>query len=694
MDVSIIIVTHNSRTQVEKCLASLGRHPPSGEYEILVVDNASSDGTKEIISGSFDTVRLIANEENTGYSRGVNQGIRASTGRLLLIINPDIVVGEGSIDRLIEFVERTPDAGIAGSKLVYPDGRLQYSCRRFYNLTVLLLRRTPLGRIFPEAEALREHLMMDYDHENSRRVDWLIGACMLVRRQAIEQVGSMDERFFLYFEDIDWCYRMKNHGWSVYYVPESVMVHSYERSSAKSVFRKPFVIHLLSMLRYVEKWNRIFYFLRRHRAAIKTLIVVLGDLLMINACFIAAYYSRMFLQPLFRYGLYPMGWYSNFILFYNLIYFITFLFSGLYRLRRETPWFEEFSRIARATILGVAILMASTYLARVRIYSRAVVLGQAFFTILAVGGFRQILRYFHRELIRANFDLKRVLLVGAADEVKELSERILCDPELGIEIVGSINDSPGSLGSFPEIPAIVERFKVQEVIVLPSFQRSEILLPILMHSRGRMIQVRIVAPLARLLGSGALVDEYAGFSMFSIEHGILLLFWKGLKRVVDVAVAVLALALSIAPTFICFLSARITGRLHYYRERRCAANGRCFWMTRVADSSGRDVGDICNAWLYFKVITGKLSLVGPPPMPESTFRNAEEGAAGNTFFRPGITGAWRLLPERPFEKAFEQELVSLQNWTFVGDISIMIRSFKFVFTGTYPAWYDEEGNNR
>jgi GT2 family glycosyltransferase/lipopolysaccharide/colanic/teichoic acid biosynthesis glycosyltransferase len=694
MDVSIIIVTHNSRSPVEACLDSLECHPPSGDYEVLVVDNASSDGTPEMIAERFTSVRLVANDENRGYSRGVNQGIRASTGRLLLIINPDIVVREGSIDRIVEFVERTPDAGIAGSKLVYPDGRLQYSCRRFYNLRVLLLRRTPLGKIFPKAEALKKHLMMDYDHATSRAVDWLLGACMLVRREAIERVGSMDERFFLYFEDIDWCYRMKNHGWSVYYVPDSVMVHSYERSSAKSVFRKPFVIHLLSMLRYVEKWNKIFYFLRRHRAAIKTFIAVLGDLVMINACFVGAYYVRMLLQPMFRYGLYPMGWYSNFVLFYNLIYFITFLFSGLYRLRRETPWLEEFSRIARATILGVAILMASTYLARVRIYSRAVVLGQAFFTILAVGGFRQMLRVFHRELIKANFDLKRVLLVGTRDEVRGLSERILSDPKLGIEIVGSISDSLDSLGAPPDIPVIVERFKVQEVIVLPSFQNSESLLPILIYSRGRMIQVRAVAPLARFLGSGALIDEYAGFSMFSIEHGVVQLFWKGLKRVVDIVVATIILPFSIVSTLFCFLFGKLTGRIRFYRERRCAARGRSIWMARAILSSGREIGDICKVGLFLKVIIGEMSLVGPPPLPAAMCRKGDVPRLGNIIYRPGITGAWRLIPEKPLAAAFEEELVSLQNWTFIEEILIMIRSFKFFFAGSYPTWFDEEGNNR
>ncbi|HER43697.1 MAG TPA: glycosyltransferase family 2 protein, partial [Candidatus Eisenbacteria bacterium] len=217
MDLSIIIVTHNSRSPVEKCIASIEEHPPSGSFEIIVVDNESGDGTPDMIAARFPSVRLIRSGANIGYSRGVNRGIRAAGGRHLLILNPDITVGEGSIDRLVDFLERTPDAGIAASKLVYPDGRLQHSCRRFYDFTVLLLRRTFLGRLFPNARILREHLMMDYDHESARSVDWVIGACMLVRREAIERVGLLDERFFLYFEDLDWCYRTQKAGWKLYY---------------------------------------------------------------------------------------------------------------------------------------------------------------------------------------------------------------------------------------------------------------------------------------------------------------------------------------------------------------------------------------------------------------------------------------------------------------------------------------------
>ena len=149
MDLSIAIVTHNSISPVEKCLRSLGEHPPAGGFEVIVVDNASSDGTPEMIRESFPDARVIANKDNRGYSKGVNQAFAASSGRYFLVLNPDIVVGDGSIDDLVSFMDSNPEAGIAGSKLVFQDGTVQPSCRAFYTIRALFLRRTFLGRLFP-----------------------------------------------------------------------------------------------------------------------------------------------------------------------------------------------------------------------------------------------------------------------------------------------------------------------------------------------------------------------------------------------------------------------------------------------------------------------------------------------------------------------------------------------------------------
>lgn len=691
MDCSIVIVTHNSASQVECCLESIEANPPSCEFETIVIDNASVDGTPESIRQRFPHVQLEANPENRGYSRGVNQGMRLASGGAILILNPDIVVQKGSADALLEFMRDNPRAGIMGAKLLYPDGRLQYSCRTFYTVKVLLLRRTFLGKLFPRAKTLQKHLMIDYDHATPREVDWIIGACMLVRREAIEQVGTMDERFFLYLEDTDWCYRMKNRGWSVYYVPDSVMIHAYERSSARSVLRKPFIIHMLSLLRYYEKWNRIFYFLRRHRGALKSIVFVLSDLIAINLAFFAAYYLRDLFQPFFTHRLYPLDWYRFFIYFYNLIYFLTFLFSGLYRIRRETAWIEEFLRLARSAFLVLAILMAATYITRIRIYSRAVLVGHTVLSILLAAGLRRIIRGIHRELVKASFDLKRVLILGDREDVAGLESRLSAFPELGIDVVGYIGDGEDSLGSVGELPEVVERFRIQEVIVLPSFHEEEPLLPFMVHSRGKMIQVRVISPLARFLGTGTRVEELGGLHTFTIERGFFFLAWCGLKRTGDIISALILLPFVSFFSVIHYIYGRITGNVTFYKEIRRGVGGRNISWPRAVTASGRESADIFKIELWFNLLAGRLSLVGPPPAHSSW--SMEQTARDIYRFRPGITGGWRVTPYEEWVNAAEDEILQMQNCSPTREVVILAQSIGCILSGMYPAWFYKERRN-
>lgn len=644
-----------------------------------------------MVAERFERFRLVSNKENIGYSRGVNRGIELSKGGMILVLNPDIVVGEGSIDNLVSFVNETPDAGIAGAKLLYPDGRLQYSCRSFYTIKALLLRRTFLGKLFPRARALREHLLMDYDHETPRRVDWILGACMMVRREAVEKVGRMDERFFLYFEDIDWCHRMKNQGWSVYYVPQSVMIHSYERSSAGSILRKPFVIHLLSMLRYYEKWNKVFYFLRRHRDGLKSAIFVLSDLAALNLSFFGAYYLRYIMQSLFVYELYPLDWYYYFMVFYNLMFMLTFLFGGLYRIHRETGFMEETLRVARSVFTVFAILLAATYLSRIRIYSRMVLFVQAVLSILAVPVFRWIIRCIHRELVKANFDLKRILLVGNRDEVDRLADSLSSSPELGIDIVGHIDDDPDSLGTVKDLARIVETFKVQEVIILPSYRHKGSLLPFMVHSRGRMIQVKVVSPLARFLGRGVHVEDLAGINVFSVDRGTVFLARRALKRLIDISAALILLLPVAFFSAVYRVYGKITGRVKFFIEARGPAGTKVISWPRAVKKDGKEAADIFKFEFCLLLIIGRLSLVGPPcPLPSWSVN----GLGGDIYsFRPGITGKWRVSPSGDREETVEKEVFEIQNWSFTGEVVILARSLRAAFSGKYPEWFFENGRD-
>ena len=216
---SIVIVTYNSTTHIAGCLASLIEHPPIIDHEILVVDNASTDGTVAAIRQRWSGVRVIETGRNLGFAAANNLGIRQSFSPLILLLNPDTVVPAGAIDAVIAVIDRRTDVGIAGPKLVDANGRAELSWGHM---------------ISPWAE-LRQQLVTPWAESLTRRereVDWVSGACMLVRREAAEAAGLMDERYFMYVEDVDFCAQVRRHGWKVLFTPAGQVIHLRGQSRA------------------------------------------------------------------------------------------------------------------------------------------------------------------------------------------------------------------------------------------------------------------------------------------------------------------------------------------------------------------------------------------------------------------------------------------------------------------------------
>ncbi|MBD3178150.1 MAG: glycosyltransferase [Candidatus Latescibacteria bacterium] len=683
MYLSIIIITHNSSEVVDKCLSSLNSHPPSCSFETIVVDNASSDDTVKLIQNDFPEVRLLPNDINKGYSRGINQGISASKGEMILILNPDIIVREGAVDRLVDFMKKHPEAGISGSRLENTDGSLQYSCRSFYTVRALLLRRTFLGKIFPRAKSLREHLLTDFDHRTVREVDWLIGACMMVRRSAIENAGMMDERFFLYFEDVDWCYRMKQHGWKVYYVPGSVMTHYYERASAGSLINRSLLIHLVSLLRYYEKWNRISYFLKRHRSVFKSMVFILSDFIAINASFLLAYYLRLAADPLFVNSLYPLSWYKYFVIFYNMIFFLAFLFGGLYRIHRETTGAEEFGRVIKVVMAGMAVLVASTYLSRIRMYSRAVIIAQAFFSVGSVLLLRRMVRSIHRVFVRAGFDQKRVLLAGSPAEVEAFRENISSSPELGIDIAGCLNQGGNSLGSVEDTAAILDRFKVQEIFIFPSFQSRKKVRYLMEEAFRGTVQISLVSAVGQFLGAGVRVSRMGNSYILSAEQGAVVRMRLILIRIFEIMLSIPLILFSSLCHIILRIFSLLGGKVEFSSEKRYSFSGPEVSWPRVIFKSGREGSDLFKPSLFARVLQGSLRLIGSPPL----LRKFERSPAGTGC---GISGRWRVSPRHFDLAALKDEAVEINRITLSGYMIMLTRSIPWFITGKYPGWFYKE----
>ena len=244
----IIIINYNSSKYLRKCLESLSISGVS-KKNIWIIDNNSDDKTSDDMTiWSEYSEHNIYNMKNVGFTAACNQGISLTKAKYVLLLNPDTEVIGAAVQVLEDYMEKNLDVAIAGAKLLYPDGGIQYSCRKFPNFVTFMLRALKVGN---NSKIMRSHLMMDYDHNTVRNVDWVLGSCMMIRRGALENVGLLNERYFLYYSDIEYCWRAKRFGWKVAYVPNAIVKHYYQRVSSNIGMRNSLMwSHLRSAIRF------------------------------------------------------------------------------------------------------------------------------------------------------------------------------------------------------------------------------------------------------------------------------------------------------------------------------------------------------------------------------------------------------------------------------------------------------------
>lgn len=239
MLLSVLVVSWNTRDLLAAALTSLKVEmqrlsPDLSDVEVFVVDNNSADGSAAMVAAEHPWVKLTANAENRGFAAGNNQALVQSSGRYVLLLNPDTEVKPGSIETLIKFLESHPRAGVVAPQLLNTDGSIQRSCRAFPTFAGMLFELIGLSRLFPPGSAFgaqfRHYKMLDWNHDDERQVDQPEGACLMIKREVLDQVGNLDEGYFMLFEEVDWCFRVKKAGWEIWFTPSAQIVHHYGQS--------------------------------------------------------------------------------------------------------------------------------------------------------------------------------------------------------------------------------------------------------------------------------------------------------------------------------------------------------------------------------------------------------------------------------------------------------------------------------
>ncbi len=712
MKLLITLVNYNTTDLLLKCLDSIQQQEVHVDYRIVVIDNNSQDGGMEQVKAAYPDVTVIENGTNNGYAIAVNQAIRLFESDYILLLNPDIEVRPGAIDALVTFMDTTPDVGITGGKLFYPDGALQYSCRTFFTLPVILYRRTFLGKLFPNSSVLKRHLMTDWDHDTVRDVDWMLGACMLIRRSALKDVGLMDERFFLYFEDVDWCYRMKKGGWRVCYLPQAEMIHHHRRESAKGM-NKTLFFHIMSMFHFYDKWGKFLYFLRKYRVVLGVMLFVLLDLAAINLSFVGAYFIRKSLLTFLAKSQIPFSYYHDSLWFTNISMPLVFYSLGLYQIKSGELWVDELFRVGKGVLVSIVFLMAGSYLAQGYEFSRTMKLVFAGLCILVMFALRWFVISRYQTLRKMGFNLRRTLVVGADRTAAIIHKELSHHRELGFDIVGFVRE-PGKqmtekdeqvfpvLGTVENLPDLIKTQNITELILTHTADSRDVIA----RCKRDGVNVRLVTNLYNLSMHETSLEELAGIPMVHFKGKPLFAMKLVFKRVMDVLLggvvllaaapfmAIIALLLKLdSPGPVLITETRLgqdqkpfalykfrSQQVRIIRSRKGTLYRLQPELTRVGRRLRRYRLDLLPQFL--NVLKGEMSLVGPRPLPLKSEIAQYNGWKQERFdIKPGMTGLWQVSAQREFsaEEMMRLDMYYIWNWSFSNDVKILLRTIPLIF---------------
>ncbi len=252
LDISIIIVSWNVRALLEKTLASIYQETKNITFEVFVVDNSSQDRSAAMVKEKFPQVHLITNKENLGFAKANNQALKYAQGHYYVLLNPDTEIRDEALQKMVAWLDAHKKVGIAGPQLINPDGSIQSSTRGFPIFSSLAITLLKLHHFF-QPKSIRKYYQVDFDHKSERSVDQVMGAALFIRKEAVEKIGLLDEKFWIWFEEADWCKRAKNAGWHITFTPLAHIMHVKGESFQQKLSTQKQRWFTASMLHYASK---------------------------------------------------------------------------------------------------------------------------------------------------------------------------------------------------------------------------------------------------------------------------------------------------------------------------------------------------------------------------------------------------------------------------------------------------------
>ena len=676
--ISIIIVSYNVRTYLSNSIDSILKSSIEN-FELIIVDNNSFDGTAEYISNNHPSIKLIANNSNVGFGKAVNQGAKIANSEHLLILNPDTIIEEDTLEKLINYIETNDKIGMVGPKILNADGSLQLSCKRsFPTIKSAIPKILGLDKLFPNSKWFGRYNLTFLDPDKNHVVDAISGSCMLIRNNVFKKIGGFDERFFMFGEDIDICLRTWKANFEVHYFPETKIIH-YKGESVKTAPYNSREAFYEAMDIYVDKHysttlskiSRVFISLGIRLN--KFLSMIIEKKSMILSLFLdSSIITGAFLFAInFRFGNYTPILSSQGLIPFIYVALWILVCAGLQLYSR---YFLSYSRALIASILGFLIAVLFTYFFNQFAYSRLVIISASIVIVFFVPGWRVFTHYLiSRGYLRSETSSKSLLfsrktiIAGCDDEGIRIAENILRRFDSGLDLIGFIDkknirmseDLPiPFIGLLDEIRQLINNHKINEVIFSSSAFKNKEILNFMDLTRDLRLTYRVVPNEQDILLGKANIEDIGGISFINIEYNLFHKVHRFSKRVFDIMISAF-LVLLFSPIIIGLTIFGKLVKVRFWGENGSIINSRVF---KTKSKFLRDIP------LLFDVFIGQLSIVG------SLLIDSKESDPG-ILCKPGITGLERIKNlkfKSDTRKAAQYYYIQNQNLKL--DVEIIIKT--------------------
>ncbi|TDI83934.1 MAG: glycosyltransferase [Caldithrix sp.] len=688
IDLSLIIVNYNVKEFLEQCLISVQKALKGISAEILVIDNSSADGSAELLRQEFPDLRLTLNSRNVGFAKASNQGLQIARGKFIALLNPDTLVQEDTFSKMLDFFRDRPKIGMLGCKILNPDGSLQLACRRsFPKPWVAFTKLSGLSYLFPKSKLFGKYNLTYLDPDDSYEVDAISGSFMMIRREVLEDVGDLDESFFMYGEDLDWCFRTREKGWQVVYFPETQIVHFKGESSKRAHFDnlKQFYIamELFVKKHFKQKYFFMPYWLLRgaiwFRAGI-SLFIKLTGYLAVPLIDIVLFGLSLILGVLIRFGnLTYLPPFIPVIIFYSLIWVLFLKLFGCYD-REEF----SFSKAAIAVLVGFLVNTSLTFFFKQYAFSRVVVLVGSVFSLIIVPGWRLLIK----ELSRTRFSLfggrfseaffaKNTIIVGDLKSGEKLVEKFNSQIDSDYKISGLVSTNGRHtgknvagvpvLGTFEDINFIIREHGVQEVIFSTHDLSYDQILGVMSRTGKQRVNFNLIPSNLDVIIGKASIDRISHVPLLEIDYKLHQTPYRVLKRMFDFTLAFVILTLSL-PLFLYkkFLTSQKIEKKFVYGEK----NQRVL-LYQFAGSESQTSNKLPYLWAILK---GDVSFVGKELIEVSDdFSPTEE----KPDLKPGLTGLQQINQHKHIteEDKSRYPLYYIKNYSLFLDMEILFKAF-------------------